>query len=360
MLWSRSGADARAHADGVVVAGLEKRFGAQPVLQGVDLRVQAGTITAILGPSGSGKTTLLRLLAGLARPDSGSVTIGGTVVDGPGRHVPPESRRVGYVPQEGSLFPHLDVRANVGFGLPRARRRQRVAELLDLTGLGDLAHRYPHQMSGGQQQRVALARALAPDPSLVLLDEPFSSLDAALRTSVRLEVDRILRQAGTTTVMVTHDQDEALAMADQVAVLRDGRVAQAGHPEEVYCQPVDPGLARFLGEANVVTGVIRGQHADTVFGLLPLVEPALDFADGTEVTVLVRPEQISIASADPGESPGGVAGTVVQTDYHGHDSLVAVAVGADTFNVRLLGAAYLQPGTPVGLKASGAVRAWPS
>src|ERR1700723_238010 len=235
----------------VAVTGLQKAFGTHPVLTGVDLEVPAGSLTAILGPSGSGKTTLLRLLAGFERADSGTITIGDTLVDGPGTYVAPERRRIGYVPQEGSLFPHLTVEANVGFGLSaRDRRGGQAASMLEMVGLGGLGRRYPHQLSGGQQQRVALARALAIEPALVLLDEPFASLDAHMRASVRADVQRICRGAGTTAILVTHDQDEALSMADRVAVLRDGRIVQYSAPQDLYTLPADPALARFIGDAN--------------------------------------------------------------------------------------------------------------
>jgi iron(III) transport system ATP-binding protein len=192
----------------LAVTGLTKAFGGRPVLTDVDLDVPEGSLTAILGPSGSGKTTLLRIIVGFEHADGGMVTLGGTVVDGPGAHVPAERRRIGYVPQEGCLFPHLTVAANVGFGLPRRdRRTQAIGDLLDAVGLAGLGGRYPHQLSGGQQQRVALARALAIKPSLVLLDEPFGSLDANLRASIRADVRRLLTEAGATAVLVTHDQD---------------------------------------------------------------------------------------------------------------------------------------------------------
>ena len=231
----------------VTVTGLGKAFGAHPVLAGLDLEVPAGSLTAILGPSGSGKTTLLRLLAGFERADAGTIGIGGVLVDGPGVHLPPERRRIGYVPQEGSLFPHLTVAANVGFGLParrhgaRQRRAGQVEALLETVGLAGFGRRYPHQLSGGQQQRVALARALAIEPAVVLLDEPFASLDAHLRASVRADVQEIFRRAGTTAVLVTHDQDEALSVADRVAALRDGRIAQCAPPDDLYRLRPTPG-----------------------------------------------------------------------------------------------------------------------
>ena len=252
----------------LAVAGLDKRFGAHQVLADLSLDVPAGSLTAILGPSGSGKTTLLRVLAGFEHADAGTVRIGSAMADGPGVFLPPERRRIGYVPQEGSLFPHLTVAANVAFGLSRRtwgrdRRARRCAELLEAVGLGGLDRRYPHQLSGGQQQRVALARALAIAPEVVLLDEPFASLDANLRASVRADVQQLLKESGTTTVLVTHDQDEALSTADRVAVLRDGGIAQCAAPQELYCRPVDADMARFIGEANLIPGVLsRHVRAD--------------------------------------------------------------------------------------------------
>ena len=205
-----------------------KHFGSTPVLDDVDLTVPDASITAVLGASGSGKTTLLRLIAGLDRVDTGWITIGGRVVDDGDISVDAQHRGVGYVPQDGALFPHLTVAGNIGFGIPRSERA-RVADLVEMVGLEGLAGRYPHQLSGGQQ-RVALARALAIRPSVVLLDEPFSSLDASLRAGLRRDVARVLTSTGTTTVLVTHDQDEALAMADHIAVLQDGRVVAAAEP----------------------------------------------------------------------------------------------------------------------------------
>jgi len=239
------------------VTQLSKAFGGRPVLRGVDLDVPAGSLIAVLGSSGSGKTTLLRLVCGFERADSGVVTIDGQVVTGAGVHAPPEKRRIGYVAQEGSLFPHLTVFDNVAFGLPRSERRDRarIEALLTSVGLpAAYAGRAPHQLSGGEQQRVALARALAPSPKLVLLDEPFSSLDAALRVETRQAVANALAASGATALLVTHDQSEALAMGSEVAVLRDGLFAQIARPETLYRQPVDVAMARFVGEAVILPG----------------------------------------------------------------------------------------------------------
>jgi iron(III) transport system ATP-binding protein len=341
----------------VAVTGLYKAFGAHPVLTGVDLEIPAGSLTAILGPSGSGKTTLLRLMAGFERADAGTIWIGDVLVDGSSTYVAPERRRIGYVPQEGSLFPHLTVEANVGFGLPaRERRGSRVASMLDMVGLGGLGKRYPHQLSGGQQQRVALARALAIEPAVVLLDEPFASLDAHLRASVRADVQEIFRRAGTTAVLVTHDQDEALSVADRVAALRDGKIAQYATPEDLYSRPADAELASFVGDANLLDGVLNGGVVKTLFGHLPLDSAASALGRSGQVTVLIRPEQIEF---EPG--PDGLTGRVTSFGYHGHDAVVYVQPDHDerTIVVRVVGGRQLLVGSAVTLRARGPVFAWP-
>jgi iron(III) transport system ATP-binding protein len=349
----------------LTVAGLHKAFGSHRVLTGLDLTVPAGCLTAILGPSGSGKTTLLRVLAGFEQADGGTITIGTAVADGPGIHLAPERRRIGYVPQEGSLFPHLTVEANIGFGLARRDRRgQRTAELLDAAGLAGLARRYPHQLSGGQQQRVALARALAIQPEIVLLDEPFAALDAHLRASVRADVQQLLREAGTTAVLVTHDQDEALSTADLVAVLRDGAIAQCAAPQDLYARPVDADMARFIGDANLIEGVRHGAVVDTMLGRLPLEQGAEPAQAAGPVTVLIRPEQIELAQVELAVAGSGwLPGRVVGYGYHGHDAVVKVQPeqdpGAPVVIVRTLGAGHLPPGSLVTLSAHGPVRAWP-
>jgi iron(III) transport system ATP-binding protein len=339
--------------DALEIEGLAMAFGATEVLTDVSLRVPDRSITAVLGSSGSGKTTLLRIVGGFERPRAGVVRLAGRVIDGPGVHLPPERRGLGYVPQEGALFPHLTVAANVGFAL-RRRQHARVGELLDLVGLADLRRRYPHELSGGQQQRVALARALALEPSVVLLDEPFSSLDAALRASVRAEIARVLRASATAVVLVTHDQQEALSMADQVAVLRDGRVAQAGSPREIYANPVDPGLAAFLGEANLVDATVDGSIASTALGDL-----ATDSDTPATAVVLVRPEQITISR---GHTDLGLPGRVVDQSYQGHESLITVApdepCGPPTLRVRIHGTDDYTTGTLVTLRAQGSAPAW--
>jgi len=343
----------------LAVTGLYKAFGAHPVLTGVNLEVPAGSLTAILGPSGSGKTTLLRLMAGFERADAGTITIGDTLVDAPAVYVAPERRRIGYVPQEGSLFPHLTVEANVGFGLAaRERRGGKAVSMLEAVGLGGLGRRYPHQLSGGQQQRVALARALAIEPAVVLLDEPFASLDAHLRASVRADVQEIFRRAGTTAVLVTHDQDEALSTADRVAALRDGKIAQYAAPEELYSRPADADLARFIGEANLVEGVLNAGVVKTFLGRLPIEANQTASVRAGQVTVLIRPEQIEL---EPSE--GGVPGRVTAYGYHGHDAVIHVQPEHDTAGqpviARISGGRHLPVGTPVTLRVRGPVLAWP-
>ncbi len=305
------------------VTGLEKSYATQNVLRQLDLTVEEGSFVSILGPSGSGKTTLLRVIAGFERADRGCVRLRGVVVDDESNFVSSEHRRIGYVPQEGNLFPHLSVERNVGFGLARDKRRgPRVNELLEMVGLSGMAQRYPHQLSGGQQQRVALARGLAIDPSLVLLDEPFSSLDATLRAAVRHDVRRILREAGTTAILVTHDQDEALSLADRVAIIRDGEISQLDTPAHLYARPRTPELAHELGDANFVRGVAKQGAVATPFGVLELEDPTSivgGIVEGTELLVLIRPEQLIVSTTLHSDQPRA---TVVETEFYGHDAVL--------------------------------------
>lgn len=301
------------------VRSIDKAYGARSVLRGVDLEVPTGRVTALLGPSGCGKTTLLRALVGFDRVDAGTVEVGGVVVDGPGVFVPPRRRRIGYVPQEGALFPHLTVAGNVGFGVPRRERAARTTELLALIGLSEMGGRRAGELSGGQQQRVALARALAVRPTLVLLDEPFSALDAGLRAKVRTDILSLLRTTGTTTLLVTHDQEEALSVADQVAVLDRGHIAQAGTPQELYNAPADLGVARFLGSGTLLPATRRGADVTCVLGELRTLEGG----PAQTGTVLVRSEQLVLGA--PGSR--GVTGRVVARAYYGHDAVVDVQLG---------------------------------
>ncbi len=398
---------------GVVVEDVTKSFGPVPVLVGIDLSVPAGSFTAVLGPSGSGKTTLLRILAGFERADGGRVSLGGVTVEDRDVHVPPEQRGIGYVPQEAALFPHLTVEANIAFGLhshwrrraqgrrrgsrpveasrqrhhhDRSRhqgRRRRVEELLETVGLSGLGKRFPHQLSGGQQQRVALARALAIKPHVVLLDEPFGSLDAGMRASVRADVRRTLAEAGTTAILVTHDQDEAMSLADHLAVLREGRIAQYGTPRDLYLKPVDEELATFLGSANLLDGVVvpGGGAVDTILGRL-LLDRDLGAAEGP-VRVLVRPEQLvlhdltdgltdgltdDVTDDDAGPGAGradpATVARVVGYDFHGHDATIRLATvprpsGREVLLVaRAAGSPRFEHGDEVALSALGPVTAW--
>jgi iron(III) transport system ATP-binding protein len=296
----------------VSIKGVRRSFGPKTVLNGVDLEVDDGEVIAVLGPSGCGKTTLLRIVAGFLEPDSGVVALdGATIADGHGS-LPAWRRQIGYVPQEGALFPHLDVRGNILFGLPRRHRtNQRLSEMLDLAELPlSVARAYPSELSGGQQQRVALARALAPHPRVVLLDEPFSSLDAALRLSTGREVTAVLRHAGSTALLVTHDQGEALSLADRVAVMDGGVIAQVDSPAQLYGAPVDQRVGRFVGDANLLPGRRDG---DTVRCVLGTVTPASrpPGENGAPVTLLVRPEQLRLLTGTPGGRPVGRVEDVV-------------------------------------------------
>ena len=294
------------------VTGLRVSYAGHEVLHGVDLRVGAG-VTAVLGPSGCGKTTLLRVVAGFVAPAAGRVVVGGRQVAGGGRPVPPRERGIGYVPQEGALFPHLSVAANIAFGLPRAERRgPRVAELLDLVELPrTLADRHPHQLSGGQQQRVALARALAPHPALVLLDEPFSSLDAGLRDSTGRAVVRALLASGAAALLVTHDQREALSLADEVAVMSQGAFLQVASPDLLCREPAGPEVAAFLGRAGLVDGEVvlvepdgavqvRLASGDVLAARLPGTATA---AVGTRVHLRVDGAGVAFPDAGPQALP---------------------------------------------------------
>lgn len=311
------------------------RSGAVYALRGVDLDVPQGSFTVVVGPSGCGKTTLLRILAGFERPDSGDVWLGERHLAGSGVFVRPERRRVGIVTQEGSLFPHLSVAANIAYGLAdsrwtrngRQRRHERVEELLELVGLAGYGSRLPSELSGGEQQRIALARALAPRPDAVLLDEPFSALDARLRIGLREEVRDLLARLGTTTVLVTHDQNEALSLADRVAVMRAGRVVQEGPPAEVYAAPIDLESAAFLGETVEINCRLLNEDddcccVDSILGTLQVRTTAVHpHAQGN--VLLLRPEQLEIGTT-------GTDARVVGVQFFGHQALVRLQLDDHT------------------------------
>lgn len=341
------------------VRNLRASYGSDEVLHGVDLSVRTGEIVALLGPSGCGKTTLLRCVAGFLVPTDGSIRIHDRAVFGPGCFREPQARRVGLVPQEGALFPHLDVGANVAFGLKgldRPSRARRVAESLELVGLSGWERRRPSELSGGQQQRVALARALAPSPGLVLLDEPFSALDAGLRQQLRDDVRNVLGRAGVAAVLVTHDQSEALSFAERVAVMHDGRILQVADPVTLYRHPADPVVGEFVGESTLLPGRMRGGSVQTELGMLSadLDGGGVDgpgAAAAPEVQVLVRPEQVRLDAAE-----ATVSAEVVSTQYFGHDGLVHLALPSGT---RLLARIDRQRlparGTTVRLGVEGSV-----
>jgi iron(III) transport system ATP-binding protein len=301
---------------------VSKSYGTIKAVHNVSLSVREGEIMALLGPSGCGKTTMLRLIAGLERPDSGEIILNGKVVAGRGQWQEPETRRVGFVFQDYALFPHLSVAENVVFGLrgwERGDKRARIDELLELVGLPGLKARMPHELSGGQQQRVALARALAPRPDVMLLDEPFSNLDAALRQQVRAEVRDILHEAGVTTVFVTHDQEEALSLADEVAVMFSGELAQVGHPQDIYRFPGSAAVAAFVGEANFLPAEADGTQAVTALGTI-----RMDTAAQGSVTLLVRPESLRLDA----ENGTGVEAKVEQVAFFGHDQHIYLTLAS--------------------------------
>src|SRR5690606_9271519 len=307
----------------------------------------AGHILTLLGPSGSGKTTALRLIAGFDRPDRGWIEVDGRMVVGDGTFVPPERRRLGMVFQDYALFPHLTVARNVAYGVRKQDRRRRVAEALELVGLTAKADNLPNELSGGEQQRVALARALAPEPRVILLDEPFSNLDAALRTRVRDEVAGILRRAGTTAVFVTHDQEEALSMSDFVAVMREGRVVQAARPADLYQNPVDEWVAGFLGDADFLPGNAADGIVETPVGRFPTALVG-------HVRVMIRPEAVQLSAHPKGRA------VVRQRQFFGHDQLVTVTLADGTpLRARLGPGPDFQPGDTVDVEVE-AVTAFPS
>ena len=284
----------------LALSNVSHAFGRNTVVRNVDLAIAPGEIVALVGPSGCGKSTLLRLVAGLMDLQQGRISIGGQETARPGHEVPPERRRVGLVFQDYALFPHLSVAENVAFGLTdlgAGGKRARVEETLRQVGMDDYAAAFPHTLSGGQQQRVALARALAPQPRILLLDEPFSGLDSVLRNQVRDETLHVLKRLGAATLIVTHDPEEAMFLADRIALMRDGRIEQSGTPFDLYCRPVSPYAARFFGDVNRIPGVVRVGRVETPIGAVN----AAHLPDGTAVDVLIRPEAFTLAPARGGD-----------------------------------------------------------
>jgi iron(III) transport system ATP-binding protein len=311
-----------ARCEMVHLRGVTKRFGAVTAVREAELCVRRGEFLTLLGPSGCGKTTLLRLIAGFERPDAGEVWLEERLVAGRRAWTRPERRRIGFVFQDYALFPHLTVAENVGFGLPRRGHMRRRAEVLELVGLAGFERRYPHELSGGQQQRVALARALAPSPSLVLLDEPWSNIDPLLRHSMRDELGGILRAAGVTVLLVTHDREEAFSISDRIALMLDGSVVQVGTAEEIYYDPADAWVATFGGAGNLVPGLVEDGLVETLIGRFPVANGGSQLR--VRVRALIRPELLELRP-----DPRGTA-EVIGREFRGHDVFYRVRVGDGT------------------------------
>ena len=329
---------------------LVKRFGPISAVNTVDLSIQRGSIQALLGPSGCGKTTLLRLIAGFDIPDQGQIEMNGRILFGSRDWVPPQKRMVGLVFQDYALFPHLNVESNIGFGLPNSKeKKSRIANLLEMVGLNGLGSRMPHELSGGQQQRVALARSLAPEPNLLLLDEPFSNLDPGIRAKVRSEMKRVIQSLQITTIFVTHDQEEALSMAEEVAVMIEGKVLQVGHSINMYHHPSSREVANFLGEANFLPGEAAKGYANCELGRF-----AINTSLQGPVEVMIRPEDIKIS-----EDPEGIA-DVVSIDYYGHGQMVVAQLASGLLiKVRMLSGVRIKAGQRLNLQVKNTAVAFP-
>jgi iron(III) transport system ATP-binding protein len=337
----------------LTLSNVSKSFGKQTVLKGLSLEVADGEFVAVLGSSGSGKTTLLRLIAGFDEPDSGEISISGKLVASKNVFVAAEARKVGYVPQDAALFPHLSVFENVAFGLKglsKAARVDRVRQLLKLVSMESFENQSATELSGGQKHRVALARALAPEPELILLDEPFAALDAELRTRIREEIKQVLDKVSSTTILVTHDQEEALSIADRVALLRDGNFAQVGNPREIYSAPVDLGVATFLGDSVIVDGVIESGKVSTSLGQLTLLNSAKEASRGK---VAIRPENFYLQPDLNGDS------IVVGRQFFGHDAVVEVKTPKQLIRARSSGPFAPEVGMKVTVWVRGAVNFYP-
>ena len=333
------GRDGLSTAPRLELRGITRRFGGRPVVSDVSLSVRPGQVTCLLGPSGCGKSTTLRIIAGVERPDEGEIFVDGRRVVGPGSFVPPERRETGLMFQDFALFPHLSVFDNVAFGLSgsRTEKRLRVHELLDKVGLVRFVDSFPHELSGGEQQRVALARALAPRPKIMLMDEPFSGLDDRLRDGIRDETLSILKDEGTAVLLVTHEPEEAMRMADEIALMRGGRIVQQGAPYNVYNAPVDREAAGFFSDVNVIRGQVQGLLTETAFG--KFMAPGQP--DGTEVEIVIRPQHLKIDFDRGGQGPApspehGVwaRALVERARFIGKESLVEFRMEADGAGLR--------------------------
>ena len=334
--------------DLLTVKNLTKAFDdSGPVVDSLDFEVREHEIFALLGPSGCGKTTCLRLISGFERADDGEVSVDGKILESPTQHVAPQDRGIGFVFQDYALFPHLSVLENVAFGLtdiPKHKRNVYAEEVLCRTGMGDYKDRNPNELSGGQQQRVALARAIAPKPKLVLLDEPFSNLDAMLRDTMRNEVRDILKKAGMSALLVTHDQEEALSFADRIAVMNDGKIEQVGTPEEVYYNPKTKFVAQFLGRTNLFHAEANGSaEVKTDLGPLQLKGNASGY-----VLCSIRPEHLTLEKPS-NQKPENI-GTVLGREFKGHDITYHVQLGDETYLVHTDNRVLFEPNDAVVIK----------
>ena len=338
------------------VSNLSRHFGPRSVVSDLSLTVAAGQVTCLLGPSGCGKSTTLRMIAGVENPDSGTIRIDGATVCDARRHLPPEARGVGMMFQDFALFPHLTVAKNVAFGLKgdSAAKSRRVGELLERVNLAGFDSKHPHELSGGEQQRVALARALAPRPKIMLMDEPFSGLDNRLRDGIRDTTLEVLKEEGTAVLLVTHEPDEALRMADEIALMRDGRIVQRGSPYTIYNSPADRAAAAFFSDINVIRGVSKGALTETPFGAF--LTPG--HADGGAVEIVIRPQHLKIDFDRAGRGPNptpmdGTAarGTVARARFLGHESLVDFTMELDgsRLTAAVPGVFLPKTGTPLWL-----------
>lgn len=336
---------------------LVKNFDSVTAVDHVNMAIHSGEFVTLLGPSGCGKSTTLRLIAGFEQPNSGTITLNNKIVAGEGHYFPPEKRKIGMVFQDYALFPHLNVFENIAFGLTgdKATKRKRTDEMLELVGLAGYGKRMPYELSGGQQQRVALARALAPAPELILLDEPFSNLDAALRAQVRREVRNILKQAQTTCLFVTHDQEEALSLSDRIAVMMDGTIAQFDQPHTVYQNPADRHVASFIGEGNYIRAQADGDVAESILGKIRLYRP-----EQGAVMLMIRPEAFAVCDET---SEGGQVGRVIWHEYYGHDQRLGVELDNQQKVVVRLGlldhAGFFSVGDSICLQVRGMGVAFP-
>jgi iron(III) transport system ATP-binding protein len=339
------------------VSHLTVNFGDRTVLDDLSFNLKEGEIASLLGPSGCGKTTLLRAIAGLLQPREGTIRFGSQLVGVSTVVLPPHKRRTGYVPQQGALFPHLNVAKNIAFGLDKKEFSAQeinatVSEMLSLIGMSGYENQMPTELSGGQQTRVALARALAVKPKMVLLDEPFSALDAELRNELRSEVVALLRKQGTTAILVTHDREEALVSSDKVVLMRDGKIAQYGTPEEVYESPVSPSVAVSTGDALILKAE-QSDNGSTRYAISSL-ESESKKAIASNGYVVIRPEEISVSK----NSSLGVAGTLIQLDYYGHDAMLVIKLenGSEIIRARVAGPMDFEVGDIVKVEHRGPIR----